>query len=89
MGETGRLSKDVVLFCAFTTTPEFIDSGVSFAAWKQEFLSLCRTCGNSRHPEIVVIHHRDGNPSNNHIDNILPVCPNCHALLNLHHHTQS
>lgn len=27
----------------------------------------------------VQLHHIDGNPSNNDIDNIAPLCPNCHG----------
>lgn len=28
---------------------------------------------------LVVIHHIDENPANNDMDNLAPLCPNCHA----------
>lgn len=31
-------------------------------------------------PIPIQLHHKDGNPSNNCIDNIIFLCPNCHAL---------
>lgn len=27
------------------------------------------------------IHHKDGNPKNNRLENLLLVCPNCHSML--------
>lgn len=38
----------------------------------------CRICGYSR---VVDNHHLDGNHDNNEKDNLLDLCPNCHALI--------
>lgn len=40
----------------------------------------CQECGFSEHPEILVIHHIDGNRRNNDDSNLIILCPNCHAL---------
>jgi hypothetical protein len=46
-----------------------------------EILFLCRNtcciCGSQFIP--LHIHHIDENPSNNEIDNLIPLCLNCHA----------
>lgn len=40
----------------------------------QEYNHRCAVCGADR-PHI---HHIDEDPSNNSLDNLLPLCPNCH-----------
>ena len=43
----------------------------------------CEVCGNSLwlgKPIPLEAHHKDGNPSNNVLDNIELICPNCHAM---------
>jgi len=45
----------------------------------------CQLCGWSElnpHSNTIPVelHHRDGNFSNNHISNVLLLCPNCHSL---------
>ncbi len=40
----------------------------------REFNHRCAICGADR-PQI---HHIDEDPSNNTLDNLLPICPNCH-----------
>jgi hypothetical protein len=37
----------------------------------------CERCGYSKH-EILQIHHKDENRSNNDLDNLELICPNCH-----------
>jgi len=41
---------------------------------KKEFNHKCAICGCD-HPQI---HHIDENHANNNVDNLLPLCPNCH-----------
>lgn len=43
-------------------------------------LTKCEECGYCKHPEILAVHHKDGNRSNNAIDNLVILCPNCHAI---------
>lgn len=40
----------------------------------------CYDCGYNEHPEILVIHHIDGNRYNGNLDNLVPLCQNCHCL---------
>lgn len=35
-------------------------------------------CGYFKHPEVLHIHHKDGDHSNNAIKNLCIVCPTCH-----------
>ena len=37
----------------------------------------CERCGYSKH-EILHVHHRDRNRSNNNLENLELICPNCH-----------
>ena len=42
----------------------------------------CEICGISDwrgQPLICELHHIDGNPHNNHLSNLIIVCPNCHS----------
>jgi len=43
----------------------------------------CERCGLKFHEEKVTprIHHKDGDPKNNKLSNLLVVCPNCHDIL--------
>ena len=46
--------------------------------------SACSICEASEwhgQPMPLVMDHIDGNPSNDHLDNLRLVCPNCDALL--------
>lgn len=38
---------------------------------------VCEKCGYNKY-EILQIHHKDKNQSNNDLDNLELVCPNCH-----------
>ncbi len=38
---------------------------------------ICERCGYDRH-EILQVHHKDKNRSNNDLDNLELICPNCH-----------
>ena len=42
----------------------------------------CEKCGITSwlgHPITVQLHHIDGNPHNNSLDNLMMLCPNCHS----------
>ncbi len=48
-------------------------------ATRLELISRCNNrCCVCQTP-FVVVHHLDENPSNNEIDNLAPLCPNCHS----------
>lgn len=36
---------------------------------------ICTHCGSD---ENIVVHHKDGDRQNNHIDNLVPLCESCH-----------
>jgi 5-methylcytosine-specific restriction endonuclease McrA len=40
-------------------------------------IHYCEDCGQ-QYGELQ-IHHKDGNPNNNHIDNLVVLCKGCHA----------
>lgn len=49
----------------------------------------CQECGwNKKNPitdkSTLEIHHRDGDYTNNTIDNLQVLCPNCHSLTDTH-----
>ena len=52
-----------------TTIPKTITDQVL-----REFRHKCAICGRHE-PQL---HHIDENPSNNKVENLLPLCPNCH-----------
>lgn len=39
---------------------------------------ICERCGYCKVPAILEVHHKDRNRANNHVDNLLVLCPNCH-----------
>lgn len=48
----------------------------------RHFPHHCSSCGYKRIPEILQAHHKDGNRSNNKLENLELLCPTCH----LEHH---
>ncbi len=48
-------------------------------AWLH-FEKRCGDCGYNSHPEILIIHHIDGNRANGKLTNLVPLCQNCHCL---------
>lgn len=43
----------------------------------RHYPKVCMRCG---YDKFVVVHHRDYNRSNNSLENLEIICPNCHAL---------
>lgn len=48
-------------------------------AWRV-YDKKCYDCGYNEYPEILLIHHKDGDRTNGSIYNLIPVCPNCHCI---------
>ena len=44
----------------------------------------CAVCGWAENENILEVHHRDENHSNNDINNLVILCPICHKYLTLH-----
>ena len=40
---------------------------------------VCEVCGYNKYPEILEVHHIDGDRRNNELSNLQIVCPTCHA----------
>lgn len=45
--------------------------------------SKCAGCGYDKHNDVVTVHHRDCDRSNNDPINLVPLCPTCHV--EVHH----
>lgn len=43
--------------------------------------NICENC--QQYYPYLEIHHKDGNRSHSIIENLMPVCPNCHKLLDI------
>jgi 5-methylcytosine-specific restriction endonuclease McrA len=50
--------------------------------WKV-FERKCADCGYDARPEIILLHHIDGNRKNGAISNLVPLCQNCHCIRHL------
>ena len=48
----------------------------------EHYPPICAYCGFGIH-EILEVAHLDGNRSNNEIDNLIILCPNCHKMLDI------
>ena len=53
---------------------------LAFQMYKNE----CAVCGWNEDIDILQVHHIDENRSNNHIENLIILCPNCHMKLTSH-----
>lgn len=38
----------------------------------------CNKCGYDKHPKILEVHHKDRDRTNNKVENLEVLCPNCH-----------
>jgi len=48
---------------------------------KKKLINFCQLCGFKEIPEILIIHHIDRNRQNNSSENLLRLCPFCHAMI--------
>jgi hypothetical protein len=39
---------------------------------------VCNRCGYSKHPEVLEVHHRNCNRTDNSLENLEIICPTCH-----------
>jgi len=44
----------------------------------------CEKCGKDLQGIHPPVHHKDGDPSNNDLSNLIALCPNCHSKIGLH-----
>jgi len=49
----------------------------------------CHECGWDKHPEILHIHHKDGDKNNSEDNNLISLCPNCHYSKHFEEKTSS
>lgn len=47
----------------------------------RNFPHKCAICNYDEEPKILQVHHKDSNRSNNTLDNLCILCPNCHAKI--------
>lgn len=59
-------------------------NGVRRYFQRRNLIKECQNCGYNEHPEILGIHHKDLNPKNYSLDNLIVLCPNCHSLCHNH-----
>jgi len=45
----------------------------------RHYKPICHRCDFKQKPEILIVHHKDRDRSNNLLDNLEILCPNCHA----------
>ena len=48
-------------------------------------LSACERCGYSEHIAVLGVHHKDRDRTNNDLNNLEILCPNCHSLEHMKH----
>lgn len=46
----------------------------------KELPNLCNRCGWNQHLPVLVVHHIDRDRSNNKLENLEILCPNCHGV---------
>lgn len=59
--------------------PDHYGTGYKALAWNN-FPHNCNRCGYDEHVKILEVHHRDHDHSNNVLENLELLCPNCHAI---------
>jgi hypothetical protein len=58
---------------------------VRSAMKRRGLINKCYDCGYNEHPEILQVHHKNGNRNKNSIHNLVVLCPNCHSLRHKKH----
>jgi hypothetical protein len=51
----------------------------------REMIKECNRCGYSEIPDILGVHHKDRDRTNNQISNLEVLCPNCHSIEHMKH----
>ena len=46
----------------------------------EKYGATCNRCGYNKNPVAIIVHHKDRNRANAHIDNLEVLCANCHAI---------
>lgn len=62
--------------------PDHYGTGYRALAWSS-LPHKCNRCGYDNVIDILQVHHRDHDHSNNELSNLEILCPNCHALEHL------
>ncbi|WP_394999040.1 hypothetical protein [Acinetobacter sp.] len=74
--------------CATIFNNTFYKSGKNHANFKhgrsgyrnKVEIAKCNRCGYNKYIEILQVHHRDRDRSNNKVENLEVLCPNCHQV---------
>jgi len=64
-------------------TPKY--STVRKMMLRRNMIKECQKCGYNSYPDILGVHHKDGNRENNSFANLLVLCPMCHSLIHHKH----
>ena len=51
----------------------------------REMIKECEKCGYKEYPQILGVHHKDGDRENNCKENLQILCPMCHSLAHMKH----
>lgn len=86
--ETKLNSPEEKTTCSTSCANTFYRSGVNHPNYKngeaqyRKIVDIkeCNRCGYNTEPNILHVHHRDRNRSNNTTENLEVLCPNCHTL---------
>lgn len=52
---------------------------------RRNLINECQICGYKEVPDVLGIHHKDADRTNNSIENLMVVCPLCHSLIHHKH----
>lgn len=90
--ETQLGSRNEKATCSTSCANTFFRTGVNAGNYKhgksfsyrdlvksEGLFSECNRCGYSKIVDILHVHHKDRNRSNNDINNLEVLCPNCHS----------
>lgn len=78
--------KDMAARCSsgVPIQPAHYGTGIGSRAYRriafEHYAQRCARCGYAAHPEILQVHHKDRNRSNNDPNNLEVLCRNCHVV---------
>jgi 5-methylcytosine-specific restriction endonuclease McrA len=61
-------------------------NGVRRFLKRRGLITKCQECGYDTHPEILMVHHKNGDSANHSLNNLIVLCPNCHFLIHRANH---